>query len=91
MTYHTGLLNDRATAIQDQKVWNCLDSITSGQLRMALGVYLKNDGMPRHIGRRACDFGGGHLARLAPLRPKVDQHRHPGFARNFIEQRGISL
>lgn len=81
----TGLLKDRPSAAQHDKVRDRLNAKARRCLRAVLGIHFQNQGPARHLAGQSMNFGRGHAAGPAPCRPEIGQNRHPRFGDDLSE------
>ena len=86
VTDEAGLLLDEMACGEDGEVGDTADVVASGQLGVALGVDLEDEGLPGHVGGGAGDLGGGGAAGATPLGPEVDEDGDAGVAEDVVEE-----
>ncbi len=86
VTDESGLLLDEAACGEDGEVGDTADVVARGQLGVALGIDLENEGLTGHVGGGAGDLGGGGAAGATPLGPEVDEDGDAGVADDVVEE-----
>jgi hypothetical protein len=86
VAYQSGLLLYPAPTIEDHEIWNAQNIETGGELRVFFGIDLQDDGPARHFRGSLRDFGSGHAARPAPVRPEIHEDGNRGILDDFIER-----
>jgi hypothetical protein len=89
MPNHSSLLHYHPATRKNHKVRYPSNLKASRKLRVLFRIHLEHNSLPRHVGRGPRDLRRGHLARPAPVRPEIHQHRNLRILNDFIEQRLI--
>src|SRR5262249_47051132 len=84
MADHAGVLPDDLTVLQHDQVRDAAHAVARRELRLPFGVDLEHERATARACGRPRGFGGGGLARAAPCRPKVDEHRNARRAHDLV-------
>jgi hypothetical protein len=91
VTHNSGLLPDELSAGEDGEVRNAAYGETCRERLVPISVDLKDEGLTRHVLRRARDLWGGGATRTAPVSPKIHQDGNARVLDDFIEEGSVHL